>query len=193
MFQTSSIHYIIAGLGNPGAKYEQTRHNAGFDALDYAAAQWGIRIHQSKFDALTGSGTVGGEKILLVKPQTFMNLSGQSLQKAASFYKVPPEHVIVLFDDISLAPGVLRLRAEGSTGGHNGIKSIIEHMGQTFPRVKIGVGEKPRPEYDLADWVLSVPTQAERKLIVARYDDICAALELIIKGQFSTAQSKYNR
>ena len=188
----SKIETIIVGLGNPGKKYEHTRHNAGFDAIDYAAAKWGISINKSKYDALVGTGSVGGAKVLLIKPQTFMNLSGEAVRKAADFYKIAPQNIIVLFDDISLAPGKLRIRKTGSAGGHNGIKSIIGNIGQDFPRVKIGVGEKPRPEYDLADWVLSRLTQAEKKAVEARYDDICGALELMMKGQFDTAMSRYN-
>ena len=188
----TSIDTIIVGLGNPGKKYEGTRHNAGFAALDHVAEKWGVRVTKAKFDALTGTGTAAGVKVLLMKPQTFMNLSGDAVRKAADFYKVPPERIIVLFDDISLAPGRLRIRKTGSAGGHNGIKSIIGNIGQDFPRVKIGVGEKPRPEYDLADWVLSRLTQAEKKAVAARYDDICGALELMMKGQFDTAMSRYN-
>ena len=188
----TSIVAIIVGLGNPGKKYEGTRHNAGFAALDHVAEIWGVRVTKAKFDALTGTGTAAGVKVLLMKPQTFMNLSGDAVRKAADFYKVPPERIIVLFDDISLAPGRLRIRKTGSAGGHNGIKSIIGNIGQDFPRVKIGVGEKPRPEYDLADWVLSRLTQAENKAVEARYDDICGALELMMKGQFDTAMSRYN-
>ena len=176
----TSIDTIIVGLGNPGKKYEGTRHNAGFAALDHVAEKWGVRVTKAKFDALTGTGTAAGVKVLLMKPQTFMNLSGDAVRKAADFYKVPPERIIVLFDDISLAPGRLRIRKTGSAGGHD------------FPRVKIGVGEKPRPEYDLADWVLSRLTQAEKKAVEARYDDICGALELMMKGQFDTAMSRYN-
>ena len=188
----TSIDAIIVGLGNPGKKYEGTRHNAGFAALDHVAEKWGVRVTKAKFDALTGTGTAAGVKVLLMKPQTFMNLSGDAVRKAADFYKVPPERIIVLFDDISLAPGRLRIRKTGSAGGHNGIKSIIGNIGQDFPRVKIGVGEKPRPEYDLADWVLSRLTQDEKKAVEARYDDICGALELMMKGQFDTAMSRYN-
>ena len=188
----TSIDAIIVGLGNPGKKYEGTRHNAGFAALDHVAEKWGVRVTKAKFDALTGTGTAAGVKVLLMKPQTFMNLSGDAVRKAADFYKVPPERIIVLFDDISLAPGRLRIRKTGSAGGHNGIKSIIGNIGQDFPRVKIGVGEKPRPDYDLADWVLSRLTQTEKKAVEARYDDICGALELMMKGQFDTAMSRYN-
>lgn len=188
----AAVEYIVVGLGNPGKKYEGTRHNTGFAALDHLAQQWGAQVTKAKFDALAGTASVEGAKVLLLKPQTFMNLSGVAVQKAADFYKVPAQHVIVLFDDISLAPGKLRVRPAGSAGGHNGIKSIIGNIGQDFPRVKIGVGEKPRPEYDLADWVLSRLTQAEKKAVEARYDDICGALELMMKGQFDTAMSRYN-
>ena len=188
----SSVEFLIVGLGNPGAKYAGTRHNAGFDALDYAARRWGIRVDRARFDALTGTGEAAGHKVLLLKPQTFMNLSGQAVGKAAAFYKVPARNVIVLFDDISLAPGRLRLRKEGSAGGHNGVKSIISQIGQEFPRVKIGVGAKPHPEYDLADWVLSRFTPDERKAMEARYDDVADALEMMMKGQFEAAQSRYN-
>lgn len=188
----SSVEFLIVGLGNPGAKYAGTRHNAGFDALDWAARRWGIRVDRARFDALTGTGEAAGHKVLLLKPQTFMNLSGQAVGKAAAFYKVPARNVIVLFDDISLAPGRLRLRKAGSAGGHNGVKSIISQIGQEFPRVKIGVGAKPHPEYDLADWVLSRFSPDERKAMEARYDDVADALEMMMKGQFEAAQSRYN-
>ena len=188
----SGVEFLIVGLGNPGAKYAGTRHNAGFDALDWAARRWGIRVDRARFDALTGTGEAAGHKVLLLKPQTFMNLSGQAVGKAAAFYKVPARNVIVLFDDISLAPGRLRLRKAGSAGGHNGVKSIISQIGQEFPRVKIGVGAKPHPEYDLADWVLSRFTPDERKAMEARYDDVADALEMMMKGQFEAAQSRYN-
>ena len=188
----SSVEFLIVGLGNPGAKYAGTRHNAGFDALDWAARRWGIRVDRARFDALTGTGEAAGHKVLLLKPQTFMNLSGQAVGKAAAFYKVPAQNVIVLFDDISLAPGRLRLRKAGSAGGHNGVKSIISQIGQEFPRVKIGVGAKPHPEYDLADWVLSRFTPDERTAMEARYDDVADALEMMMKGQFEAAQSRYN-
>lgn len=192
LFQKTAIDYIIAGLGNPGKKYDNTRHNAGFRALDFLAQEWNIKITKSKFDALTGTGTVAGCKVLLLKPQTFMNLSGQAVRKAADFYKLPPERILVLFDDISLPPGKLRIRDSGSAGGHNGIKSIIGNIGEAFPRIKIGVGEKPHPEYDLADWVLSTMTAAEQKAAAARNGDICAAAQLIMKGQLNAAQSQFN-
>ncbi|MEG0769731.1 MAG: aminoacyl-tRNA hydrolase [Ruthenibacterium sp.] len=192
LFQKPAVDAMVVGLGNPGKKYENTRHNAGFRALDYVAAQWGIKITKSKFDALVGTGTASGQRVLLMKPQTFMNLSGEAVRKAADFYKVPPQRIIVLFDDVSLAPGALRIRAQGSAGGHNGIKSIIGKIGQEFPRVKIGVGEKPHPEYDLADFVLGALSAAEQKATAARYDDICGALALMMKGQLDAAQNQYN-
>ena len=189
---SSQIEWIVAGLGNPGKKYEGTRHNIGFDALDYAADKWGIDVKRSKFDALYGTGEVEGKKILLLKPQTFMNLSGVSVQKASDFYKVPAKRVLVLFDDISLQPGMLRIRLSGSAGGHNGLKSIITFVGDQFPRVKIGVGAKPHPDYDLADWVLSRFTTAERKAIDARLNDITLAAQLLMQGKTSEAMSQYN-
>ena len=184
--------YCIVGLGNPGREYAETKHNVGFCVIDKLAEKYEIKVEKYKNRALIGDGMIRDKRVLLVKPQTFMNLSGDAVRKAADFYKVPPERIIVLFDDISLAPGRLRIRKTGSAGGHNGIKSIIGNIGQDFPRVKIGVGEKPRPEYDLADWVLSRLTQAEKKAVEARYDDICGALELMMKGQFDTAMSRYN-
>lgn len=189
---TSNLDYLIVGLGNPGKKYEGTRHNAGFDALDYAAQKWGINITRAKFDALTGTGQVNGAKVLLLKPQTFMNLSGQAVHKAAGFYKLPADRIIVLFDDISLAPGRLRIRKTGSAGGHNGIKSIIAAIGTDFPRIKVGVGEKPHAEYDLADWVLGQIAPADKKAITSRYEDICAALELMVEEKTDLAMSRYN-
>lgn len=188
----TGVDFLIVGLGNPGRQYEGTRHNAGFAALDAAAAAWGIRVARAKFSALTGAGELGGHKVLLLKPQTFMNDSGAAVGAAASFYKVPPERVVVIFDDVSLAPGRLRVRAAGSAGGHNGVKSIIAAIGQDFPRVKIGVGEKPRPEYNLADWVLGKPSEADRKAIAARTDDVRGAVEMILDGRLEAAMSKYN-
>lgn len=188
----AGVDFLIVGLGNPGKRYEGTRHNAGFAALDAAAAVWGIRVARAKFSALTGMGEIGGHRVLLLKPQTFMNDSGAAVGAAAAFYKVPPERVVVIFDDVSLTPGRLRVRAAGSAGGHNGIKSIIAAIGQDFPRVKIGVGEKPRPEYDLADWVLGKPAETDRKAIAARTDDVRGAVEMILDGRLEAAMSKYN-
>ena len=190
--QQTGIDYLIVGLGNPGTQYENTRHNAGFAALDAAAQAWGVRVARARFSALTGAGVLGESKVLLMKPQTFMNDSGAAVGAAAAFYKLAPEQVIVIFDDVSLAPGRLRVRRSGSAGGHNGIKSIIAAIGQDFPRVKIGVGEKPHPEYDRADWVLGRPSEADRKAIAARMDDVRGAVEMIVCGRLDAAMSKYN-
>ena len=187
------VEAIVVGLGNPGRQYEGTRHNIGWRALDAAAEAWGGKIVKSKHKALTDTVTVGGKKVLLMKPQTFMNASGEAVGDAAKFYKVAPQNVIVLSDDIALAPGVLRIRKTGSAGGHNGLKSIIAHLGsQDFLRLRIGVGEKPHPEYDLADWVLGKFSPADNKVIDERMADIVAALELMIAGEPDKAISKYN-
>jgi PTH1 family peptidyl-tRNA hydrolase len=187
------VEVIVVGLGNPGRQYEGTRHNIGWRALDAAAESWGGKIVKSKHKALTDTVTVGGKKVLLMKPQTFMNASGEAVGDAAKFYKVAPQNVIVLSDDIALAPGVLRIRKTGSAGGHNGLKSIIAHLGsQDFLRLRIGVGEKPHPEYDLADWVLGKFSPADNKVIDERMADIVAALELMIAGEPDKAISKYN-
>ena len=187
------VEAIVVGLGYPGRQYEGTRHNIGWRALDAAAEAWGGKIVKSKHKALTATVTVGGKKVLLMKPQTFMNASGEAVGDAAKFYKVAPQNVIVLSDDIALAPGVLRIRKTGSAGGHNGLKSIIAHLGsQDFLRLRIGVGEKPHPEYDLADWVLGKFSPADNKVIDERMADIVAALELMLAGEPDKAISKYN-
>lgn len=185
---------MIVGLGNPGKKYENTRHNVGFEALDELASKNNIDVKKVKFSALYGTGTINGKKVLLLKPQTFMNLSGDAIVQAAKFYKINTStNVIVLFDDISLAPGIFRIRKTGSAGGHNGLKSIISHIGQDFLRIKIGVGEKPHKDYDLADWVLSKPTEAEAKSIKARFADICLACEEIMNGNVEKAMNLYSK
>lgn len=189
---TSSIEWMVVGLGNPGKKYDNTRHNVGFAAVDYAAEQWNISVRQAKFDALCGTGMVEEQKILLMKPQTFMNLSGVSVQQAADYYGIPPEKIMVWMDDISLEPGFLRVRMSGSAGGHNGLKSIIAAVGDTFPRVKIGVGAKPHPDYDLASWVLSKFTQNEQIAIQNRFADIASATVLVMQGEVSKAMALYN-
>lgn len=187
------VEYLIVGLGNPGKQYENTRHNAGFMTLDYLANQCGSRVDRLKFKALTGDAVLGGKRVLLMKPQTFMNLSGQSVQEAMSFYKIPPEKTIIIFDDISLPPGKLRIRKKGSDGGHNGIKNIIYLTGRdTFPRIKMGVGAKPRPEYNLADWVLSRFTESEHKeLCIAIEHAVCAA-ELMVQDKTQEAMNRFN-
>ena len=187
------VEAIVVGLGTPGRQYEGTRHNIGWRALDAAAEAWGGKIVKSKHKALTDTVTVNGKKVLLMKPQTFMNASGEAVGDAAKFYKVAPQNVIVLSDDIALAPGVLRIRKTGSAGGHNGLKSIIAHLGsQDFLRLRIGVGEKPHPEYDLADWVVGKFSPADNQAIDERMADIVAALELMLAGEPDKAISKYN-
>ena len=190
---TGGVEALVVGLGNPGREYEGTRHNIGWRALDAAAEAWGASLTKSKFHALVGTAAVGGRKVLLMKPQTFMNASGDAVGEAAAFYKLAPQQVIVLSDDINLAPGVLRIRKEGSAGGHNGLKSIIARLGsQEFGRLRIGVGEKPRPDYDLADWVLGRFSAQENAVLDARMPDIVAALELMLAGQADRAISRYN-
>ena len=176
--------WLVVGLGNPGLNYARTRHNVGFRAVDALAEKLGVKIDRARFRGLTAQASAGGEKLLLLKPQTFMNNSGLSVMDAARFYKLPPERVLVLSDDISLEVGRLRVRASGSAGGHNGIKSIIGALNsEAFPRVKIGVGAKPCPEYELADWVLSNFTASEEKRLVPAHDDAgLAALEVLQNG-----------
>lgn len=188
-----ALDYLVVGLGNPGKKYEQTRHNAGFRMLDSVAQRQGIRVARTKFQALCGTGRIAGARVMLLKPVTFMNLSGDAVRQAANFYQLPPERVVVLYDDVSLDPGVLRIRAEGSAGGHNGVKSIIENLGtDRFPRIRVGVGKKPRADYDLAEWVLAAPAAEDRKRIEARAADLNDALELILQDKLSLAQSRFN-
>ena len=187
------ITHMIVGLGNPGDKYKTTRHNAGFLALDFASKKWNCSITNSKFEALTAEAVVGGNRTLLLLPQTFMNLSGNAVGKAAKFYKIEPQNITVVYDDISLDVGKMRIRKKGSAGGHNGIKSIIENLGtDEFPRVKIGVGKKPHPEMDLADWVLSNFTKDEQDTLVKQFDDVVSALVLMNKGETDKAMNNYN-
>ena len=184
MFGKANETWLIVGLGNPGKEYERTRHNAGFRAVDILADKLGCKIDKSKFQGIYGQANYGGKKLMLLKPLTYMNLSGRSVLQLSSYFNVPPQRIIVMFDDISLEPGRLRIRADGSAGGHNGIKSIIQEVGsQAFPRVKIGVGAKPNPQYDLADWVLSTfSAQEEKALAVALENAVDAALAIIDRG-----------
>ena len=184
MFGRNSETWLIVGLGNPGREYENTRHNAGFRALDILAAKLGCKVDKAKFQGLYGQVNHKGRKLLLLKPQTYMNLSGKSVLQLSAFFQVPPQNIIIMFDDISLEPGRLRLRKDGSAGGHNGIKSIIQELGsQDFPRVKIGVGAKPHPDFDLAAWVLSAfTTQEEKALQPALERAADAALAIVELG-----------
>lgn len=184
---------IIVGLGNPGKKYEHTRHNMGFDAIDILADQYSIRVDMEKHKALTGSGYIEGEKVLLMKPQTFMNLSGESVQDACSFYKInPDEDLIVICDDISLAPGKLRIRTRGSAGGHNGLKNIIALLGtQNFTRIKVGVGEKPAG-WDLADHVLARPSGEDADAMAKAQENAAKAAALLIREPADRVMNQFN-
>ena len=185
MFKKSNNeNWLIVGLGNPGREYEKTRHNAGFRCIDLLADQLGVKIDKLKYQGLYCQTTYNGSKLFLLKPQTYMNLSGRSVLQLSAYFNIPPQRIIVMFDDISLEPGRLRLRANGSAGGHNGIKSIIQEVGsQEFPRVKIGVGAKPNPNFDLADWVLSTfSANEEKNLAVALENGAKAALAIIDHG-----------
>ena len=184
--------YLIAGLGNPGKQYFATRHNIGFSAIDYISQKHNIDVSKIKFKGLRGEGKIESEKVLLLKPSTFMNLSGESIGEAASFYKIPPENIIVIHDDISLPVGTLRIRTKGSAGGHNGLKSIIAHLNsEAFPRMKIGVGA-PEPEKDLADYVLGKISKAEQETLFKILERVCDAVSEFIRVSPTSAMSKYN-
>ena len=193
LFRRSSCDYLIVGLGNPGAQYEKTRHNVGFRALDALAREAGAKPDRAKFQALTCLCDVGGLRALLLKPQTFMNNSGLAVRQAADYYKLPPERVLVLFDDVDLDVGRLRIRRDGPAGGHNGVKSIISCMGsQAFPRIKIGVGAKPHPDYDLADWVLSRFSARELELLDPAIERAASAAQVILREGLERASSLFN-
>lgn len=190
---TEPIAWLIVGLGNPGDRYRNTRHNAGFLALDHLAETLGVTIDRAKFHALCGEATIRTQRVLLMKPQTLMNASGTAVGEAAAFYKIPSEHVLVLSDDITQSPGKLRVRGRGSAGGHNGLKDIIAHLGsEDFPRIRIGVGEKPHPDYDLADWVLSDFSERELKALFGTFDCIRNGIEQILDGHLDAAQMQCN-
>lgn len=190
---TGTFDYLVVGLGNPGKQYETTRHNAGFICLDMLAEKYNVKVNRLKFKSLMGEVRIGGARCLLLKPQTFMNLSGEAVRDAVEFYKIPPERIIVIFDDISLPPGKLRIRRKGSAGTHNGMKNIIYHLKtDMIPRIKIGVGERPDPEYDLADWVLSRFTKKEAEEIKKAAENAIGAVELMVKGQIDKAMSDFN-
>lgn len=193
LFQKTTIDWLIVGLGNPGREYEKTRHNVGFRAAELLAKQAGVKLDRARFRGLTASCTLAGQRVLLLKPETFMNLSGEAVHLAAMFYRIPIDRILVLSDDISLPVGKIRVRAEGSAGGHNGLKSIISHLGgQDFPRVRIGVGAKPHPDYDLADWVLSSFSAEEEKTLVPAIENAAAAVLELIQNGPQAAASKFN-
>ncbi len=184
--------YLIAGLGNPTKKYEGTRHNVGFETVDIIADSQGIALSSNKHKAVYGQGFIGGEKVILAKPQTFMNLSGEAIRALVDFYKIEPDHVLIISDDIDLPLGQLRIRQKGSAGGHNGLKNIIAHLGsQDFPRIKIGIGSKPEG-WDLADYVLSKYSKEDRVVMTNAQKDAAEAAALIVSGRVSEAMNRYN-
>ena len=192
-FATGPVEYIVVGLGNPDRKYENRRHNAGFIMIDFIADKIGVKINRVKFKSLVGEGNIGGSKVLLMKPSTYMNNSGEAVIEAMKFYKIPPENVIVLLDDINLDVGKMRIRSKGSDGGQKGMRSIIYLSGKdNFPRVKIGIGKKPNPEYDLASWVLSKFTKDELATLGKIAENSYEAVELIIQGKTDRAMNLFN-
>ncbi len=189
----STYEYLIVGLGNPGAKYETTRHNAGFLCVTMLEDKYNFKAKKLKFHALIGDTYIGTHRCIVMKPQTMMNNSGEAIKECAAFYKIPPENIVVIFDDISLEPGRIRIRRKGSAGGHNGIKSIIAHLGsENFPRIKLGVGAKPSQDSDLADWVLGNFPKADVPKMRDAIGKACDALPLILDGDIDGAMSKYN-
>ncbi len=187
------VTWLVVGLGNMGDQYEHTRHNVGFDVIDEIADKLDIPVQRLKFKALTNTAVLGGENVLLMKPVTYMNLSGEAVAPAAAFYKIPPDHIIVLSDEVSLPPGKLRIRQGGSAGGHNGLKNIIAHLHtEDFPRIRIGVGGKPRPDYDMADWVLGKPQGEDRKAIDDTVKRCAQAVECYIREGPGRAMGKFN-
>lgn len=191
---TGSVEYIVVGLGNPGKEYERTRHNAGFMAMDYISGRCGARIDRSKFSALVGEATINGKRVLLMKPQTFMNASGEAVSAAAKYLKIPPENIIVISDDVSLEVGRVRVRRSGSHGGQKGLKSIEESLGtQNYQRIKIGVGAKPHPDYDMAAWVLSNLDAKDMGTITENYPRIYDGLCRMLEGDTEEAMQICNR
>lgn len=188
------LTHMVVGLGNPGPKYARTRHNAGFLAIDHLAEGLGVRIDRSKYNALVGEAELEGTRVLLMKPQTLMNRSGEAVGAAASFYKIAPENIIVLSDDISLEPGRLRVRRKGSHGGHNGLRDIEARLGSSeYQRIKIGVGQKPHPDYDLADWVLSEFSAEEMKALADSFPTVVAGIRKMVQGDTDGAMQICNK
>ena len=193
MFGKKTENWLIVGLGNPGKEYEKTRHNCGYRAIDILAKELNCKVDRLKFQGYYGQVAYNGRKLFLLKPRTYMNLSGRSVLQISAYYNVPPSRIIILFDDISLEPGRIRVRADGSAGGHNGIKSIIQELGsQDFPRVKIGVGAKAHPEQDLADWVLSTFSASEEKALGFALDNAARAALCIVDHGVPEAANRYN-
>ena len=191
--KSGGVDWLLVCLGNPGDQYENTRHNAGFMVADELADRHNIPVQRLKFRALTNTITVGDQKVLLMKPVTYMNLSGEAVHEAAAFYKIPPEHILVISDEVALAPGKLRVRRSGSAGGHNGLKNIIAHLGtDQFPRIRVGVGQKPHPDYDMADWVLGKFQGEDKKAVESAVKKAADAAECLIREGVDKAMNKYN-
>ncbi len=185
--------FLVVGLGNPERKYTLTRHNSGFLCVDELAQKHGFKINKLKFKGIIADTVINSHRVIVMKPQTYMNNSGEAVKEAAAFYKIPAEKIIVIFDDISLGVGKLRIKRKGTDGGHNGIKSIISCLGGSdFPRIKLGIGQKPHPDYDLADWVLSEFKKDEAKPLKEAIDNACCAVELILDGKIDEAMNRYN-
>ncbi len=192
-FRQSGYTWLVVGLGNPGARYESTRHNMGFLALDRLAEREKLRFNKLRFKAWTAEWKPGEDKVLVMKPQTYMNLSGESVGAAARFYKIPADHILVVSDDIALPVGKLRLRAAGSAGGHNGLKNIIRHLGSDrFPRIKVGVGMPQNAEYDIADWVTGMPMGEEQKILLDALDRAAQAIPAVITLGMDKAMNRFN-
>ena len=191
--KSGGVDWLLVCLGNPGDQYEHTRHNVGFLVADELAERHNIPVQRLKFRALTNTVTVGDRKVLLMKPVTYMNLSGEAVHEAAAFYKIPPEHILVVSDEVALAPGKLRVRRSGSAGGHNGLKNIIAHLGtDQFPRIRLGVGQKPHPDYDMADWVLGKFQGEDKKAVEAAVKKAADAAECLIREGVDKAMNQYN-
>lgn len=191
--QPSKLTHIVVGLGNPGEKYSRTRHNAGFLAMDFIAQKYSLPKFGPRFKATVADGNIGDHRVLFMKPETFMNLSGEAVREAADFYKIPPENIVVISDDVNLAPGTLRIRESGSAGGQKGLLSIIEHMGSDMiPRIRIGVGAKPSPDYDLGNWVLGEIPKSDQEAMFDAFGRTADALPLILSGKCADAMARYN-
>ena len=191
--KSAAVDWLVVGLGNPGAKYEHTRHNMGFLTVDLLAEQAGVKLNKVKFKSAYNIIPFAGSKCLVMKPQTYMNLSGEAVREAVQFYKIPADHVLVIYDDVSLPVGKLRVRPTGSAGGHNGIKSIIAQLGtEEFPRIRVGVGAKPNPQYDLADWVLSKFSEEDMTALQPALEHAADAAVKIVGGDMNTAMNLYS-
>ena len=190
---SSGVEWLIAGLGNPGEQYARTRHNMGFLTVDLLAERAQVKINRIRFKSVTAQLEFAGHRCLVMKPQTFMNLSGEAVREAAQFYKIPADHVLVIYDDVSLPVGKIRVRPSGSAGGHNGIKNIIAHLGtEDFPRVKIGTGAPTDPEHDMIRWVIGEPSQQEKALLLDAFDRALGAAECVIAEGCDQAMNRYN-